>query len=374
MKKFLINIVIFLFPLFLFTLIPISVLIVSKENFFKIDHFLNHKEKYLIGYAYNENNYHYMKWTYLNLYPKRDVWILGSSRVLQFREQMFNSTFYNAGYTILGINDYRSFLDSIPKSNYPKYIIIGLDQWMLNERHDNLNKTKSKSSWVESFSFYPKSGDIFNVYKDLFNHKYNFIRLLEDFSLNKIGLNAKINNKGFLNDGSMSYGNQIDKLISEDKTASDYDYQDTYDRITNGKSPFEYGVDVNKKALIELEEFLKFCKENHIQIVAFLPPFANKVYQRMTDSGNYKYLDKIYPEVKPIFSKYNYEIYDFSNLQACDSTDNEMLDGFHGSEVTYQRLLIKILELKSVLNEITDVSKLKEDLINRKNNYVIYDY
>lgn len=118
---------------------PTYILWSSKENFHEIDKILNSKENYPIGCAHNEVNYHYLKWANLNLNQRRNVWALGSLRVLLFRENMFDVSFYNAGYTVESLNDFLPFLESIPDSKYPEYIIIGLDQWMFNSKYDELN-------------------------------------------------------------------------------------------------------------------------------------------------------------------------------------------------------------------------------------------
>lgn len=375
MKKFIIQIIIFISPFILIFGLPTYILWQSKENFYKIDNLLTDNEKLLIGYAYNENNYGNIKWTYLNSNKIKSVWVLGSSRVLQFRKNMFDATFYNAGYTISSINDFTPFIKSLPNSKLPKYIIVGLDQWMFNESYDSLNVKQSTDAWQNSFTFYPKVFSTYkNVYADLFAGKYNISSLNQHSdSWNKIGLNAKIKNTGFRNDGSIYYGDQIIKLINKDTIAGDYNYSDTFGRIERGDSRFQYGKTVNKKALAELDRFLKYCKTKHITIIAFLPPFADKVYNKMNDSNNYAYLKGIYSSVRPIFDKYNYEIYDFSKVSSCNSNDNETIDGFHGGESTYQKLLISILDSGSILNKATNVKRLKTDLVKKKNNYLIYD-
>jgi hypothetical protein len=350
----------------------------SKENFFQIDNVLTSSEKYLIGYAYNENNYLYMKWSYLNSNENKSVWALGSSRVVQFRRKMFDASFYNAGYTILSINDFRPFIKSLPDSKHPKYIIVGLDQWMFNASYDSLNSTPSTESWQNSFSFSPKLYKLFTTYKivytDLFEGKYNFDSFLQHSnSLHYIGLNAIINKTGFRNDGSCFYGKQIVKLIDNDTTAFDFNYSDTFDRIKHGNRRFQYCKEVNERALTELNELLKYCKEKNINVIAFLPPFADKVFNKMCESDNYVYLNKIYNRIKPIFDKFNYEVYDFSKVSLCNSNDNEALDGIHGGELTYQKILISILDSGSILNKVTNVKRLRNDLTNKKNNYIIYD-
>jgi hypothetical protein len=374
MKNFIIKLSIFLLPIFLYILIPVVVLNMSGENFFSIKELLQSDEKYLIGYAHNENDYLYMKWFYLNSHKKKDIWSLGSSRVLQFRENMFTDTFYNAGYTISSLNDFLPFLKSIDKSKYPNYMIIGIDQWMFNSSYDDLNVIKTEELWSNSFSFYPKVSTFFSVYRDLYNGKYNFENFKSVSSITRVGLNAYVNGKGFVSDGSMNYGNEIDKLIEVDPSLVDYEYANTYDRIESGNDRFEYGDAVNSQALLVLDDLLTFLKKNDVRVAAFLPPFADKVYDKMNKSGNYGYLANIYESIKPIFDKHGYEIYDFSTVSFCGSSDQETLDGFHGGDVTYQRLLINMLENGSVLNEVTNIDKLKVDLDNIKNYYQVYEY
>ncbi|MFH6994875.1 hypothetical protein [Flavobacterium sp. FlaQc-48] len=376
MKKFLVQLIVFVSPIFIFLSVPTYILWQSKENFHNIDDVLISKDKYLIGYAYNENNYGFAKWTYLNKNENKNIWALGSSRVLQFRENMFETSFYNVGFTISSIKDFKPFIESIPSSKRAKYVIIALDQWMFNESYDDLNSVLPIEHWQNGFTYLPKLYPTYKiVYSNLLAGKYTFNSLNQDSnSYNKIGLNAQINNTGFRNDGSFFYGEQIVKLIAKDSTANDFNYSDTFDRIKHGDRRFQYCKFVNEKALVELNQLLKYCKEQKIFVVAFLPPFADKIYNKMNESGKYDYLKEIYNKVKPVFDNYNFEVYDFSKVSACNSNDSETIDGFHGGEITYQKLLISILESGSVLNRFSSVKRLKDDLLIKKNNYIIYNY
>jgi hypothetical protein len=374
MKKLLIQLFIFTGILLIVPGFLTFVLWRTHENFYKIDKLVAGKEKYLIGYTYNEKNYGYLKWAFLNSNEKKSVWTLGASRVLQFRNKMFDSSFYNAGYTIVSINDFRPFLKSIPEIKYPKYLILGLDHMMFNAACDSLTTTAPVKLWQTSFRRFPKPIIYQLALKDLFAGKFKFSTFKNDNAIHKIGLNAVNNNTGFRNDGSMFYGSQIVKLMNNDPTARDYNFSNTLDRIKQGNRRFEYGKSFNDKALIELDELLKFCSLHQIEVIGFLPPFADKVYNSMIESGHYPYLEEIFRKIKPFFEKYKYEVYDFSKVSLCNSNDQETIDGMHGGELTYQKLLIKILESGSVLNKVTNVERLKADLQKAKNHYMIYDY
>jgi hypothetical protein len=370
MKKFLLRLAVFMMPMLLFLAVPVYVLYRSGENFVDPDEIINDSRKHIAGYAYSESNYSYIKWKTFASGESRKVIALGSSRVLQFRDEMFTSSFYNAGYTVSGIRDYINFLKIIPKEKYPEYLIISLDQWMYNEAWDNMKgESVKKDKWSTAYVKNPDFTILKNVWGDLIDGKINFKFARKKDAIQYIGLNGVINKKGIRNDGSMDYGNQLD-LLRKDTTDH---YKDTYTRMKLGVRRFEFATRVHPKAIAETRRILEFCKKNNIKLIAILPPFGDKVYQKMLESGQYGYLPKIYPAIAPLFKKYDAELYDFSKVSDCNSNDNETIDGFHGSEVTYGKILVEILKSGSKLNEITNLNQLQQDLANRKNNYKIYE-
>lgn len=375
MKRFLLKISLFLLPVILLIIPPVFILIKSKESFNDIDKILISNEKYLIGYLYNEKNYRYLKWNKLVLNKKYDVLALGSSRILEFREKMFNNArFYNAGYTVPYIEDFVPFLKSIPKNKYPKYLIIGLDQFSFNENYKIIEQSKKKEFWSNSFQKNPNLKTLINTWKGIFNKEYNFDFKTKKNDIQLVGLNACIQGVGFRNDGSMDYGVQIDKLLKEDKSARDYNFETTFDRIRRGDSRFLFGNNLNKKAIVELKKLLSFCKENNIELIAFIPPFADKVNVKLKESNKYNYMNHIFKTCLPLFKKNNFELYDFSSPSTIQSNDSEFIDGFHSGEVNYLRMLIKMLENNSKLNNVTNVDILKSDLEKRKNRLDVYGY
>ncbi len=373
MKKFIYKTLLFSIPVVLFLIPPVMILKVSGENYTEIGSIIDKNDKYLIGYAYNENNYTHLKWLTINKRPKHKIMALGSSRVLQFRNGMFDESFYNAGYTVLTIDDYILFLQSIPKEKYPKYLILGLDQWIFNKNWNKKMGKKTISHWENSFSKFPKYNTYISVYKDLFNGKYLFNVYDNDTTKSKIGLNAIVNNKGFRNDGSLYYGKQIYKLINNDSLAHDFKFRDTYGRIDAGNERFEYGDDVDLLAIDKLDKLLAFCKKNNMNVIGFIPPFANSVHEKMEESSNYTYINKLSKNIIPIFKKHNFEFYNYPSVKDCNSTDEENIDGFHGGEVVYCNILIDMLKNNSILNNVTSIEKLEKDKKNRKNRYSVYE-
>jgi hypothetical protein len=372
MKRFLINLSIFLLPLTLLLIPPCAVLYRTGENLHTVDDELTSGDKYLIGYAYNEDNYAYLKWKALTKKKSRVV-ALGSSRVLQFRDRMFDAPFYNAGFTIEGVGDFVPFLESIPDAQLPEFLIVGLDQWMFNAQWDNLKTTHAPSYWSEGFRKNPDAGILKNVWSDLLKRKYGLLPDTED-TLKRIGLNAVVRNTGFRNDGSMQYGSQIGMLLRDDHGANDYGFKDTYTRIDRGNRRFQHGEVTNLAAVEAIDRLLSFCKQKGIYVVAFLPPFADGVQARMQASGKFGYMNGIHAGLRPGFDKYGFECYDFSAVSQVGSDDREMVDGFHGGELTYAKLLVKMLDAGSKLNGVTDVARLRRDIERPVSRYTVYTY
>lgn len=376
MKRFLLQILVFSAPILLFLAVPTYILWNSGESFHSINKLVSEKSNYLIGYTYFENKTGYLKWKHIQSQEKKEVLALGSSRILQFREKMFEASFYNAGFTITSVVDFEPFLRGLPKTKWPAFLLISLDQWMFNSAYDSLANVPKTDAWEKNFSFFPS---LFPVYKTIYlDLKAKKLRQKaienEPKDVIRIGLNAQLNWTGFRNDGSMFYGSQISKLLRRDSSAADFNFSETFKRIQNGNRRFEFGQKVNQKAIFELEKFLAFCKQEGIEVIAFLPPFAESVCQKMEQSGNYAYMGKIMPALKPVFEKRGFELYDFTNIKSCGSTDSEAIDGFHGGEVTYLKILISMLQSGSSLNKVCKLKKLESDLKQRKNNFLVYDF
>jgi len=352
-------------PYIVFLSVPIYILILSREEFFNLQIGLMDNKQLLVGYAYAENKYPYLKKNIIENRAAYKVIALGSSRVLQFREQMFTTPFYNAGYVVKSIKDFKAFLIDIPKDKYPKYLIIALDQWMFNESWDNL---ESELNIKRYENFIPKIETYRSIIKDLIFKKYNLSNFTNESDTFKVGLNAWVNNTGMRNDGSYLYGH----IINNPEITNAEKFSETFDRILTGNNKFQYGQTINPLAINFLSDFLDFCLTHEIQVIAFLPPFPNEVYARMMCSGRYTYLGKIDATIKPLFLTRGFEFYNFSKGSQCQSDDSEFIDGFHGGELTYLRIMISILNAGSQLNFVSDKEKLINDLQSASNAYIVY--
>jgi len=371
MKGFLLRTLLFLVPLVCLVTPPLLVLSRSGECFRHFDGLLAGSDPYLIGYSTHEDNYQYLKWRTLALRPRVVVMAIGSSRVLQFRKQMFTVPYYNAGYTVNAIDDYRAFLEGLPHDKLPRVLLLELDQWMFNDAHCPPKASiKPTTYWRDAFRFWPVGKDLFTASGLLLGGDLSMRMLADKTSPARIGLSAYVNDAGLRNDGSMNYGQRITSL---EHTAGFQrkEFENTFYRVENGVMLFEYGNHANQGSSAALDRLLAYCKTKRISVTGFLPPLPDAVRQKMGQTGKYGYIAEIDAIAAPVFKRYGFGFYDFGCLETIGGSDREMLDGFHGSEVAAARMLLKMTSDPALSGKI-DQPDIEARLAKRKSDFRLY--
>ena len=294
-----------------------------------------------LGYSYYDKTYKFHM-TEEVMHPQ--VLALGSSRIMQVRQSVVNPeyTFYNGGGAIQNVKELPLFIHKLHDS--PKLILLNIDQWWFNRAYLN-----------DDFPFDPSVYDdepemdilklgrlVCDFYTDLVKGKINLIKV---FTSDHIGLNAICNNIGFSSDGSPDTGRII---IPEEQ--EDYNFKNVLERIRVGNNRFQYGDQADSTQVSSLEDFLRQCEARHIKVVAFLPPFAPYVYQRMKETGKYGYMSQLYGMLLPVINKYKgCSLYDFTDVTDMGAHNYDFYDGFHGSEIIYNGIIRQMVRQDSTL-------------------------
>jgi hypothetical protein len=376
---------IFLAKVFIFTLLialtmsfPAYVLLYSGETMplEKVIDLQLSSNEVIYGPAYNNFIERYKFLTVIKRKPR--VIALGTSRIMQFSSLFFNDgdIFYNAGGGADKISHFRYFLDKIPKKIQPEIIIVGLDQWFFNYNWDPLKGDNYQERFLDESNF----GKVivkntFNVWRDFAVGKITLTNIakIRSGGANMVGLNAFVRGNGLRSDGSYYYKEIIDNGGMGWVDYADYQFQDTLSRIKTGTNRFEYGQSVNKPAVDELQRFLSLCAERNVYVIGVLPSFAPRIYKALhSRQAQYAYLFDLKDILTPLFERYNFELYDFTSIDRLSAGDNEFIDGFHGSEKIYLRMLIEMLRLNSRLNDYADLENLTRELNNSKNDLEVY--
>lgn len=296
---------------------------------------------------------------------KPQVLILGSSRVMQIRQYFFKPgcTFYNAGGFTASITDLDCFLNNLPAGYNPRMLVVGIDQYWFNANTSSFDAVTDCNIVNDSSALYSLfKYRFFEIYRDIYNGK---IKLAKLFNNNNIGLNGMMNNEGFRQDGSYRYG----KILANHENDVDYGFKDTYKRIKDGNSRFEYGTDVSEKALQALDAFLGDCSRRNIHVVGYLPPYAHAIIDTMMKIGsNYAYIKKLQAALKPLFYKYKFTLNDYTDVATTGAGPGEYIDGFHASEKAMLRAMIGLNRNDTVLNKFCDTTQMLNLLKNAKSD------
>jgi hypothetical protein len=327
----------------------------------------------LFGMAYSDQTRLYK----LKLLESRNCNIvaLGSSRIMQLRDHFFNTSFCNAGGGATKINEFKLLIQKMLESGKrPKLVIISLDQYYFNSKWDNGKSKIEPGQYDPEENYYSIFlSNISKINSDYLEGKIKFGEISSKKS-GYIGLTAVMKGSGFRNDGSYLYGDVIEKGGIKNKDYEDFNFKDTFSRIQKGTSRFEYGATVSDYSIDELDSFLDYCYKNNIQVIGFMPPFAKEVWGKIDEyKDEYKYMFGIYNQTKPIFDKYNFEVYDFSDLNKVNASNCEVIDGFHGSEKAYLRMVIYMADNGTILKNFADLNYLNKKLTNSKGCFLTDD-
>ncbi len=353
MRKLFRKLLILGFPFLILLSVPGLVLFSSRElvSFKTITRIHNSNEDLLIGPAYS-NPDKYMK---LNstLERKPKVLALGSSRIMQVRSRFFKDStqFYNAGGGIEKIRQFNFFINKLKTEDQPEILIIGLDQYFFNSSFDDLSQKNFESDYKDNSS--PLSylfDNCFSIWGRVIKNKISVFGIFERND-KSVGLNAILNENGFNHDGSYYYGTRY----THPEEFIDYGFKDTYQRIQTGVKRFQYGTQVNENAIASLNEFLKNCKERKIHVIAFLPPYAPSIVHKMRGlESKYSYIDKIGTRCRPYFADKDFKILDFTDMSFLGMSDENYIDGFHGSDKVYLRILMELAKADEKLSAYCD--------------------
>lgn len=363
MAKFVRHIILFMLPLLLLAAVITIPVWESRELNPIIVNAKKQRDNHncVIGLGYNEQTSYY-KLLNANYYGAPII-SLGTSRVMQFKNGFFSSEFYNCGGAVGGnYNEYKNFLENL---NYtPEIVIVGLDAWVFNDAW-NYNCAAYESFQTIDEVDRGAISLMKSIFMDWRSGKWK-IADLNNYPGN-VGFNGRVKDNGFMYDGSYYYGDIYRNPLSSE----DYEFVDTYDRISTGTRRFEWGDHIDEDTLRQLENLLNYCKDNDIYVIGFSAPFAPSIYDRMMNSGNYRYIDEMNPACMEIFNDYGFEYFNYIDGESLDSTDEFFIDGFHGSEIVYAKILKDMASHNSIIAKYVDVDRIDESLNNAYSSYVI---
>ena len=311
------------------------------RSFSSYIHPLEKGQLFGLAYSYYDKTY---KFHMTEEVKRPQVLALGSSRNMQVKQSVVSPdyTFYNAGGAIQNVREFPLFLNKLHDS--PKLILVNLDQWWFNRAYLDEDQPFSPAVYDEPEQDLLKKGRLVcDFYTDLVKGKINLVKI---FTSDDTGLNAICHDNGFTADGTPNPGEWV--LCPEEQ--EDYNFKMVLERIRVGIARFQYGDQADTTQIDALEDFLRQCVARHIKVVAFLPPFAPYVYQKMMETGRYGYMSQLYDMLLPVFNEYEgCSLYDFTDVTDMGAHNYDFYDGFHGSEIIYNGIIRQLVRQDSTL-------------------------
>ncbi len=303
----------------------------------------------------------------LQLYAavKPQVVALGSSRVMQFRGAYFRRPFLNVGGTAGNLPVLRSTLDAMLRLHRPEAVILGLDFWWFMPRWNpdpfkeepptsgsygyNLDSLKKPWTWL-------LEGKI--SWRDLLGPVLP--RSLGGFRDDRYGIMAQQTDDGFGSDGSWYYTGEI----TGQKRPFDYRFEDTLKQVRYGikafapSPPLKDSRDVGGISTAHLDAFAEiYCrlKARGIATYVFIAPLSITALDALrAREEDYPHLFRL----RDALLARGIEVMDFTDPRTFAATDCEFVDGFHGGEVVYARILRDMADRWSSLLAYVDMDKL----------------
>lgn len=294
----------------------------------------------------------------LRLYAakKPEVLTLGSSRVMQFRGKYFSRPFVNVGGTAGNLAVLRSTIDAMLGVHKPEAIILGLDFWWFTRKWEpNPWQNTPPTSGSYNYGF-----DTLKIpWEWLLTGKVSaaefFAPLTGDFRPDRYGIMAQRFNDGFGSDGSWYYTADI----TGQQKPFDYQFRDTLKQVEYGIKAFSYAPEISQDHLDAFAEIYCKLKARGIKTFVFISPLSMRVLNAMKDrESQYPQLFTLYENLR----QRGIEVMDFTDPRRFGSGDCEFVDGFHGGEVTYARILRDMADHYPALLPYVDIEALDRDI------------
>ena len=318
----------------------------------------------IVGTGFRDNSNAYYKALFTKVKPK--IVSIGSSRIMQFRSAFFDKSFINLG--VMGnLEEGMYFIDNVIQQSPPDIVIIGLDVWWFNENYISPNEdvTIDPSCYdINHRNLIYSAKEIQNVYqwvrgKRITLNEFFNVMIGRDSNSCGIGVRGIFDRSGYGPDGSQYYTS----TVTGQKYAQDRFFNNSKTRIEEGRDRFQYGKIAHNKHINRLMDILSTLHNKDIETIIFFPPFAEAVNNAMDMMGEkYQYIDDLKAKLKELGIYY----YDFTNARLLGSDDCEFVDGFHGGDLTYAKILKYIYDKDPSIREYINISYLERVISNYK--------
>lgn len=140
--------------------------------------------------------------------------------------------------------------------------------------------------------------------------------------------------------------------------------------IANGEAQFEYGTAVDEHSLESLSMILQLAADNEIEVIGFFPPFHPDVLSQLQNNDHYDYIPLVYDAVQHLFDRYDFPVYEFSDIDSVGGNADGMYDGWHTGELLSTRIYLQLLRNEpEILSKYSDIAYLEQRIDSSTDPY-----
>ena len=306
-----------------------------------------------------------------------NILVMGSSRSLQLRREMFNrrpDAFYNLGSFDWRFDRTVDALDLLNEDTHLDLLILELDlPWFLENYHveDNQIVILSRDGQASvSELFESTNATIRPLLKNptLFVDYWNPVS--PTFNQPILGLEVIRSNSGFRADGSIQHGRLIRGTADlEGSHAADRE------RLANRTEEFSVGSTLKPAYFEELNEVFAYARAHNTTVVAFTAPFAPYVWDVVGTQAAYAYLYDLSQRLDTLFANNGFVYFDFMNPYDLGLSLEDFNDGWHSSETAYVKMLIDMAQARpDIFDPYVDVPQLRSALDQAESTWMVFPF
>ncbi|WP_133614256.1 hypothetical protein [Dongia mobilis] len=273
-----------------------------------------------------------------------DVLLVGSSRVMAFAGEGFSASVYNAGGAANTIDQAMAFIDAALALHKPKSVLLGLDFWWFNPNRDDEIDTTMQDTDAIRISLTQLAEPLQWLSDGRISPGQLVAGMLPGYQAPPgIGALAQFVGQGWDRHGRYDYG----MLYEGGLHSEDENFERTLERLRKAKASSKFNVAVLpfEESIAELNTIVGKLRAEGIEVVLFLPPVAPPVLSQLTDNPDDllipAWVDSVWATGAPVI--------DAQDPAEIGSGPCEFIDGFHGGEVTYLRILDRIASQQDLL-------------------------
>jgi len=269
-----------------------------------------------------------------------EIVVIGSSRVLAVRQEMFEAPFANLGRTVNYPAEAVKLAHDLLAVHTPRVVLFGLDPWWLNPNwthapdfrlHDEPGGSLTPEAIMAPLRWLSDGRIDPGFYLDRLTSAAP--PQWQGFDL--LGVQAIIDRRGYRPDGSLFRG----LSLFEDGASHDAGFADTLARIAAGQAQFTYGDTVDAARVGELAEAIGLLEDAGVTVLTYVPPVAPTVFDAMAAlPGRYGAV----AEARVAMAQLGTVHLDAWEAADLGAPGCEFHDGFHHGETVELRILLAL--------------------------------